>query len=75
MKLIDDVRQWWRFWSVRLGLVGLALPQVWVQLPQDQREAVLDLVGLKGLAAAVSLMFALVVAVRLIRQSNLGDQK
>jgi hypothetical protein len=75
MKLIDDARQGWRFLSVRLGIAGIALPQVWVALPQDQREAVLDLFGLKGLAALISLLFALIVAARLIHQSNLDQPK
>lgn len=75
MKLIDNARQWWKFWSVRLSLLGLALPQVWAQVPQDQREAVLDLFGLKGLAALVSLLFALIVAARLLQQSNLDQPK
>lgn len=74
MKLIDEAKSWWRFWSVRLGLLGVAMPQVWAQVPQDQREAVLDLVGLKGLTALISLFFALIVAARLLRQ-NLESEK
>lgn len=38
MKLIDQWRQWWRFWSVRLSAVALvleALGQAWAQLPDD----------------------------------------
>lgn len=74
LKLVDNWKQWWKFLSVRCALVGVALPQVWAQVPQDQRDAVLDLVGLKGIASAVSLLFALIVAVRLIRQSGLTQE-
>jgi hypothetical protein len=74
MKLINNAHQWWKFWSVRISLLGLALPQVWMGLGQDQREAVLDLIGLRGITAAVSLFFALIVAARLLQQ-NLDQQK
>lgn len=30
MKLIDNARQWWRLWSVRLNAAGLAI-LAWVQ--------------------------------------------
>lgn len=74
MKLIENWRQGWRFLSIRLGVIGIAAPQVWGQIPQEQREAVMDVFGLKGMAALVSLLFALVVAVRLIQQSNVKKE-
>lgn len=74
IKLVDNWRKAWRMASVQVSFLGVALPQVWAQLPQDQRDAVLDLVGLKGIASLISLLFALIVAVRLIQQSGLNQE-
>ncbi len=80
MKLIDELRDGglrraWDFWSVRLALLFAALPQVWALMPESQRDAVLDFVGLRGLAAMVTFLFALVAAARVIKQQSLDHPK
>lgn len=36
-KLIDEWKQAWRFWSVRLALIGAAMSAGWGALPADTR--------------------------------------
>ncbi len=43
-KLIDNVDKWWKFWSIRFGILGatiLAFPdtvyQVWLTIPPEVR--------------------------------------
>lgn len=36
-RLIDDVRQAYRFWSVRIAVIGAAVSAAWAALPPDTR--------------------------------------
>ncbi len=36
-RLIDDVRQAHRYWSVRISAIGAALSAAWATLPPDTR--------------------------------------
>lgn len=40
MKLVDDVKDIWRWWSMRLMGLALAWPMVWGQLPQDAKNMI-----------------------------------
>lgn len=71
MKLIPNWRQALRFASVRLCILGAALPPAWLTLTQEQRDAILGFLGLSGSAALISGIFGLVAAVRLVKQSSL----
>ena len=76
MRLIPDWRRSWRFWSVRLNILGLlllvgeqALP-LWGMVPAESR-------GLLPRAVVVVLpliLFALATAARVIRQEKLDAQ-
>lgn len=37
-QLIEDWRSFWRFWSVRLGALGLSLQTIMLALPDAARE-------------------------------------
>lgn len=78
MKLIDEARQWWKLWSVRLNGIGLALLTwlaldpvallaVWNMMPADVRGR------LPGSAAALigAVLFGLSMIARLVRQPKL----
>ncbi len=88
LKLIDELREGglrraWDFWSVRANAVGTALwvavPAVWVSLSTQQQEALLDVVGLKGLVVLVSALAVITNAtaatLRVIKQQSLDQQK
>lgn len=77
MKLVKDWRRVLaKSWAVRsLMLAGMVLPQVWVSMPDEQRAAILDLVGLRGAATIVSFIAAIIVAARLLHQNNLDTEK
>jgi hypothetical protein len=78
MKLIDDVKNWWRFWSIRLGAVGTAVTTVliaspdaalfaWGLLPLDLRAAIpAQYVPLIGVGIFLGSMIA-----RLVKQESL----
>lgn len=70
MKLIENWRQGWRMLSIRLSLLGSVVPPVWVGMPPEYRDAVLDLFGVKGIAAAVTLFFLIIIAAR-VKSQNL----
>lgn len=71
--LIDDWRLFWRFWSVRLGIIGTAITGVlvaspdaalyaWNMLPPDLKAAIPErYVPLIGVGVFVLSMFARVV--------------
>ncbi|WCF59062.1 holin [Pseudomonas phage UF_RH5] len=77
-ELIEDWRNWWRFWSVRLAAVGTAVTGVliafpdaalaaWAILPEEFKSAIppqyMPLIGVG--------VFALSIVARLIRQEKL----
>lgn len=78
MQLIDDARQWWRLWSVRLNAIGLAILAwvqfdpvsvlaVWNMMPLDVRAALPPTtVRIVGLA-----LVALAMIARLVKQPKL----
>ena len=78
LELIEDWRNFWRFWSVRLGVIGSALTgfliafpdqalQAWLLLPADLKaylpERYMPLVGVA--------IFVLSLIARVIKQSKL----
>lgn len=85
MKLIDDWRKSWRFWSVRLGVLGTAITSAlvafpsaalhaWAILPEELKAAVppqhMPFIGVA--------VFGLSIVARLIRQDALhveGSEK
>lgn len=82
LELIEDWRNFWRFWSVRLGVIGSALTafliafpdhalQVWALLPADLKaylpERYMPLVGVA--------IFVLSLIARVIKQSKLQAQE
>lgn len=66
MKLIDDWRSAWKFWSVQLA----ALIAVWAALPVELQTALLGLVGLPA-DIVPGVLAVLVVAARVLRQDSL----
>lgn len=82
LELIEDWRNFWRFWSVRLGVIGSALTAfliafpdhalyVWAMLPADLKaylpERYMPLVGVA--------IFVLSLIARVIKQSKLQAQE
>ena len=78
-ELIENWRECWRFWSVRLGIVGsaitgvlIAFPDValsaWAMMPADLKSAIperyMPLIGV--------VVFALSIVARLVKQKNLN---
>jgi len=35
MKLVDNARNAWKWWSVRIAMFMAVLPPVWMELPDD----------------------------------------
>lgn len=68
MKLIPNVRDAWRMWSVRFA----SLLVVWVLLPADQQAAILGLVGVPA-DAIDGVLAVLVLVSRLIAQPELQE--
>lgn len=81
-ELIEDWRNFWRFWSVRLGVIGSALTgylvafpdqalQAWAMLPADLKaylpERYMPLVGVA--------IFVLSMIARVIKQSKLQPKE
>ena len=77
-ELIEDWRNWWRFWSVRLAAVGTAITGLlvafpdaalaaWAILPHELKSSIppqyMPLIGV--------VVFALSIAARLVRQDSL----
>lgn len=82
LELIEDWRNFWRFWSVRLGVIGSALTgflvvfpdqalQAWALLPADLKaylpEKYMPLVGVA--------IFVLSMIARVIKQSKLQPKQ
>lgn len=82
MKLVNDVKHWWRMWSVRLNALGLALLgwvaidpvsvlYVWNMMPGHVRERLpVSLVGIIG-----AVLFGLSLVARLVRQPKLETKE
>lgn len=80
LKLIPDWRNWWRFWSLRLGALGTALaawliasPEAalaaWAALPQDLKAFIPpDYMPFIGVGLFVLSMFA-----RVTKQEKLPE--
>lgn len=76
MKLIDNWRHGWKFWSVRLGLLGVILEladlaniilPVWSMIPDDVSAMIPD-----GASKAIGVaLCALSLVARFIRQEKL----
>ncbi len=81
-ELIEDWRNFWRFWSVRLGIIGSAITGVliafpdaalaaWAILPHELKSSIppqyMPLIGV--------VVFALSIVARLIRQDSLRDKE
>lgn len=82
MKLIPQWRDWHRFWSVRLQLLGAAiltlaletpnaLLTVWSMVPADLRSELPEGTG-KWIGVAV---IALGIVARLVRQPSLNERR
>ena len=79
--LVDEARLWWRWWSMRLNAIGLAILAwvqfdpvsvlaVWNMMPR-QVQGVLPEHALTGLALV---FFALAMLARIVRQPKLGER-
>jgi len=78
MKLINDWRESWKFWSIRLGLIGTALTSIflaapeaalyaWAALPSDLKSLINpEVIKFIGVAILVLSFIA-----RVIRQTKL----
>lgn len=63
-RLIADLRQSWRFWSVRISAIGAALMAAWTALPADVRA------GLPYANHLAAMLFVLVALSRLVSQEG-----
>lgn len=81
-RLVDECRDWWRWWSVRLNAIGLAimgwlafdpvsLLYVWNLLPRDVRNLLPDL----PVTAIGAALFALALIARLVRQPKIEGKR
>lgn len=61
-RLIDDWRQAWRFWSVRISVLGAAMSAAWVSLPADTRA---EIPGAQWIGLV---LFASTIVARLVQQ-------
>lgn len=61
-RLIADARQAWRYWSVQISALGMALSAAWVALPADTRAAI---PGAQWIGLA---LFALIALSRIVQQ-------
>lgn len=71
MKLIENAKDWWKFWSMRLLAMWSAAIGAWPMLTDEQRAGILSLVGvtpeqMAGIAALV--MFLSVAGARVVKQ-------
>ncbi len=73
MKLIENAKDWWKFWSMRLLALWSAAIGAWPMLTEEQRASILSLFGvtteqLAGIAALV--MFLSVAGARVVKQGR-----
>lgn len=80
MKLVDNWKQAWRWWSVRLAAIGAAIAgtlivapesilQAWALLPADMQASLEAYRGYIALAA-----FGLAIVARLVEQPKKGEK-
>jgi hypothetical protein len=74
MKLIDNFGQAWQFWSVRLAAVGASASAVWLTMTEEQRQGIMDAIGLSPSALSM-LTFLAVIAGRVLKQTGLETQR
>jgi H+/gluconate symporter-like permease len=67
MKLIDNINEVARLWSVQVAGIGAALSAVWLALPETQQAAIIDALGLPPGALAL-LAFVATIAARVLKQ-------
>jgi hypothetical protein len=73
MKLIDDAKNWWRFWSMRLLALWTSAIAAWPLLTEEQRANLLGLLGvtpeqMAGIAALA--MFVSIASARVVKQEG-----
>ena len=68
MKLIDNVSQVARLWSVQVAGVGAAVSAIWITMTEDQQQAIIDAMGLPPGAVAL-LAFVATIAARVLKQN------
>ncbi len=71
VKLIEDAKDVYRFWSMQLLAIWMAAIGAWPLLTDAQRESILKLFGVTGdqLAGAVALVtFVTVTGARVVKQ-------
>lgn len=81
MRLIDNARQWWRLWSVRLNAAGLAI-MAWVWFDPSAILAVISMMPVQlqpylpqeAVAVVSGIMMALALIARLVRQPKLENK-
>lgn len=82
MTLIDNIKQWWRLWSVRLNAAGLAI-MAWVWFDPT---AILGIVNMmpaqlrpyfpqEAVAVVSGVMMALALIARLVKQPKVEDRR
>lgn len=72
MKLIENAKDWWRFWSMRLLLIWSSAIAAWPMLTDEQRTDIMLLLGLTPdqLSGAAALaMFISVAGARVVKQA------
>lgn len=80
LKLTDDIRVWWRLWSIRLGILGTTLAgaavafpdmalQAWAGLPYEVRQLIPEqFMPMIGIA-----LFVLSMLARFVKQRKAGE--
>ncbi len=78
MKLVDNARHWWRFWSVRLAAAGSALqalltwwPEAGLALWNAMPVEVKALLPAKAVMTLPLILFLTAIVARLVRQPKL----
>jgi hypothetical protein len=75
MKLIDDIRHWWRLWSVRFSLAALLVnaiqlldPTLMLTLLGSLRDETLEAVPPRAIAAVQAVLIVLAITARFLPQ-------
>jgi hypothetical protein len=71
MKFIDNAKDWWKFWSMRLLAIWTAAIMTWPLLTEQNRIDILGLIGISGeqMAGIAALaMFVSVASARVVKQ-------
>jgi hypothetical protein len=67
MKLVEDAKDWWRWWSMRFMGMAVAFPMIWAQLPADAKAMIPE-------AVEPYIPMALVLAAMISRPIQQGDK-